>query len=170
MENIVEEWRDIIGYEGLYQISNLGRVRSLNYHGTKGKIKEMVSFKKPNGYYCIGLRLPGESKKFFHIHRLVAQAFIPNPDNLPVINHKDCNPANNVVSNIEWCTQSYNTNYEPTLKKRSKTVAQSLNSILVAIYPSLAEASRQTKIRIGDICRCCKGQRCTAGGFTWCYA
>ena len=104
-----EEWRDIIGYEGLYQVSNLGRVKSfLYYNGTNERIIKPIQLK--NGYYNISLSKNKINKKEY-IHRLVAKAFIPNPNNYPIINHKDENPSNNCVNNLEWCTQKYNMNY-----------------------------------------------------------
>ena len=105
----MEEWRDIKGYEGLYQISNKGRVKSLNYKRTgKEKIRKPG---KRRGYFFITLYKKGEKPKSFDIHRLVAEHFLPNPDNLPVVNHKDENKLNNNVENLEWCTFAYNTIY-----------------------------------------------------------
>lgn len=105
----MEEWKDIKGYEGLYQISNKGRVKSLgNNKSRKEKIRDGKI--DNNGYKRIGLCKNGKEKKY-KIHRLVAQAFLPNPDNLPVVNHKDENKLNNNVENLEWCTQEYNCNY-----------------------------------------------------------
>ena len=119
--NNLEIWKDIEGYEGLYQVSNFGRVRSLDryveYIGTNQTHKKMnmKQFKKgkilvpmlhKNGYLFIAL-----PKKQKSIHRLVAEAFIPNPNNLPQVNHKDCNKQNNNFKNLEWCNQSYNTKH-----------------------------------------------------------
>ena len=115
----VEVWRPVVGWEGLYEVSNLARVRSvecdtiryrngkpITYHKRGGKvIKGKVM---PNGYIMVRLHKDGEETNAL-AHRLVAQAFIPNPDNLPEINHKDGNRANNQVSNLEWCTAQENT-------------------------------------------------------------
>ena len=106
----MEIWRDIKGYEGIYQISNKGRVKSLNYRRT-GKEKILKPGKTKPGYLCISLYKKGEKCKCFSIHRLVAQAFLPNPDNLPIVNHKDENKLNNNVENLEWCNSEYNLNY-----------------------------------------------------------
>lgn len=113
---MVEIWKSILGYEGLYEVSNLGRVRSLDrrvsytngqVHIHKGRIlKPGVS----NGYMQVHLCNNGSMKQPL-VHRLVAEAFIPNPDNLPQVNHKDENPSNNNVDNLEWCTSEYNINY-----------------------------------------------------------
>lgn len=98
----MEEWKRILDYGGLYEVSNLGRVRDL-----KGKIKSM--YKNNKGYYLLSLYY---NDKTYHptIHRLVAKAFIPNPDNYTQINHKDCDKSNNKISNLEWCNQEYNYN------------------------------------------------------------
>ena len=112
-----EMWRSIKGYEGLYEISNKGRVKSLaRYYKAFGYRKIIIEEKimspveSPQGYYQIGLSKEG-AKKHVQIHRLVAQAFIPNPQSLPFINHKDENKKNNCVDNLEWCTPEYNVNY-----------------------------------------------------------
>lgn len=107
-----EIWKDIKGYEGLYQISNLGRVKCLPKIIRNRKYKEII--KSPSlagkGYYRLILCNNGKNKAFY-IHRLVAQAFIPNPNNLPQVNHKDENILNNCVDNLEWCNNKQNINY-----------------------------------------------------------
>ena len=118
-----EEWRPIEGYEGLYEVSSYGRVRSLdrydsNNHFRKGKVLSPV--KNKDGYLQVNLCCNGKYKMFL-VHRLAAQAFIPNPDNLPEINHKDENPGNNNVDNLEWCTRKYNINYGSRKDKERDT-------------------------------------------------
>ena len=104
-----EEWRNIIGYEQKYQISNIGKVKSLNYHSTKRN--GLLRFSKNHrGYFFVRLS-KGCKVKTITVHRLVALAFLPNPHNYPQINHKDENKLNNRVDNLEWCTASYNQNY-----------------------------------------------------------
>ena len=116
----MEIWKDIKGYEGKYQISNKGRVKSLGNNKTK---KEKIRDGKIDnrGYKRISLCKNGKEKKY-SIHRLVAQAFLPNPDNLPVVNHKDENKLNNNVENLEWCTQEYNVNYSGSNGRPGKKV------------------------------------------------
>ena len=104
-----EEWKYIKDYEGLYQISNLGRVFSLN----KNKFKHPT--KGSDGYIRVSLYKERERKSYL-VHRLVAEAFIENPNNYPIINHKDENPSNNRVDNLEWCTFKYNNNYGNHIK------------------------------------------------------
>ena len=117
-----EIWKDIKGYEGLYQISNLGRVKSFPRAGTRTKKERILKTRfSYNGYERISLSKEDIDKAYF-IHRLVAQAFISNPYNYKEINHKDENSRNNKVSNLEWCDRSYNINY----KNRNKKVADKL--------------------------------------------
>lgn len=109
---MVEEWKDIIGYEGIYKISNLGKI--IRIKGTK--IRPMKIWN--NGRY-MEVRLSKEGKAtHFTLHRLLAIHFIPNPNNLPSVNHKDENKLNNSINNLEWCTQEYNTNYGSGISRR----------------------------------------------------
>lgn len=103
-----EEWKDVVGFEGLYKVSNLGRIRSIGYGGRRGNI--MAVHPEKGGY--LKIRLTKDKKDYsFLVHRLVAMAFIPNPNNYETINHKDFNTQNNCVENLEWCTQKYNNKY-----------------------------------------------------------
>ena len=101
----IEIWKDVKGYESLYQVSNLGRIRSI-----KNGIKIKKQYERPNGYMQVCLCQNGKITTY-KTHRLVAEAFIPNINNLPEVNHKDENKINNCVDNLEWCTSSYNKNY-----------------------------------------------------------
>ena len=118
---MIEEWRKIVGYEGLYEVSSLGRVRSLDRydernHFRKGKVLSPI--KDTGDYLKVNLYCNGKNKKCL-VHRLVAQAFIENPDNLPEVNHKDEDKSNNRVDNLEFCDRKYNVNYG-TAKIRSR--------------------------------------------------
>ena len=109
----MEEWRSIPGYEGLYEVSSYGRVRSLDRYDSRNCFRKGRIMKQNNdgrGYMSVQLCLDGKIKKYL-VHRLVIQTFILNPDNLPEVNHKDENPGNNNVDNLEWCNHSYNINY-----------------------------------------------------------
>jgi len=129
---LIEEWRDIEGYEGYYQISNLGRVKSLpRYSFQNHWLNERILNQQDNkkGYMYVDLYNTDSFSKKFYIHRLVAQAFIPNPLNLPKINHKDEKPSNNFVDNLEWCTQKYNCNYgdhsiKQSISRKNKTLGK----------------------------------------------
>lgn len=111
-----EIWKDIKGYEGIYQVSNLGRVKSLpRFHKTKNgyysKVKILTPIKNDRGYLLVGLSKEWKKQKIF-VHRLVAEAFIPNPNNLPQVNHiNEFEKDNNCVENLEWCSCKYNCNY-----------------------------------------------------------
>ena len=113
---MLEIWENIRGYEGLYQVSNYGRIKSLHKNG-----KIINGYIDGKGYMHVALSKNGK-KKWFRIHRLVAQAFIPNHDNLPIINHKDENKLNNRVDNLEWCTTKYNNCYGTRVKRVSKAM------------------------------------------------
>lgn len=178
---IQEEWKDIRQFSGTYQVSNLGRIRSLdrivkNGHGwkrTRGQI--LKPYKTMHGYLLIKL-WKNDCYKHFMVHRLVAEAFIPNPDNLPIINHKDENKSNNHVDNLEWCTKSYNALYgscQVKLRphKCRKVVAINKNSHeIVKTYNSMQEAMADTKVHSVTISATCRGIRKSAGGFIWRYA
>ena len=120
---MTEIWKNIEGYEGKYQVSNLGQVKSMI-----GQEKVLHPKKHRNGHLQIGLH-KDKKRKTMYIHRLVAQAFIPNPDNLPGVNHKDENPNNNNVDNLEWCTQKYNCNYGTRVDRIMETKKQQYKKI-----------------------------------------
>ena len=115
-----EEWRDIKGYEGLYQVSNLGRVKSLRYNHSENK-KILKGFLSKKGYHRVSFYKDGV-RKDYSVHRLVAEAFIPNIDNKPCIDHIDTNKLNNKVDNLRWCTNKENNWNELTRNKRSGTM------------------------------------------------
>ena len=179
-----EIWKDKKDYEGHYQVSNLGRAKSLDRY-VKGK-GHSLQFKKGrilklmkdnNGYLKVRL-CNGEKSKTFNLHRLVAETFIPNPNNYKEVNHKDENKTNNVVTNLEWCDRKYNHNYgtineriseKLTNGKLSKPVLQyDLNGNLIKEWKSINECGRNG-FNQGDICKCCNGKRKTAKGFIWKY-
>ncbi len=177
----VEIWKDIPGYEGLYQVSNLGRVKSMARVDARGNHRNEKILKNNDdgkGYRRVVLSKDA-IKKYFFVHRLVALVFIPNPNNYPIINHKDENPENNNVSNLEWCDFSYNSRYGTALVKmvnnrKGKTAQKpiiqlSKNNEIIHFYPSIAQAARETGIRQSDISMCCSGINKSSGGYIWRY-
>ncbi len=192
-----EIWKDIAGYEGLYQVSNCGNVRSLD---------RMCERKKYGNYFIKGKTLkPGIDRRgyFFvvlskhsklankKVHRLVAQAFIENKEGLPQINHKDENKQNNKSNNLEWCTNIYNANYGTLPIRRSKSAkeriknAKELGGIKrsqavimcdkagakIKEFSTITEAAKAIKNKdaVSAISKCCRNKRKTAYGFVWKY-
>lgn len=175
-EYLNEEWKDIKGYEGLYQVSNYGRIKSLDRIDAKGNRRKSalrIQGITKCGYYTVRLCKNGKLKNYL-VHRLVAEAFIPNPYNLPCVNHKDENKQNNNVDNLEWCTKEYNNNYgtkiERQIEKSSKTVFQySLNGELINEFTSTQDVERKLGYCQPGISRCCNGKYKTAYGYKWSY-
>lgn len=178
-----EIWKDIEGYEGIYQVSNLGRVRSLDRivvrkNGyqlpCKGQFVTAVSHK--GGYIYVGLTKDGR-KRNLKMHRLVAAAFIPNPDQLPEVNHKDEDKTNNRTDNLEWCSRPYNLRWKDghirRAEKNWRAVQQiDANGNVVATYPSITSAAQAVGIStklIGNVCAKRVHQK-TAGGYRWRFA
>ena len=129
----------------------------------------MLKFRFTGRYYQTIL-YKNKSCKSYYIHRLVAEAFIPNPKNLPFVNHKDENKQNNCVDNLEWCTQKYNINYGTSLKKRIDLMGKPVICMETGkCYKSALEAGKQIGINYKHICDCCCGRRKTTGGYHWEY-
>lgn len=173
-----EMWKDIKGYEGLYQVSNLGNVRSLE-HLDKNKRNRIVGrVLKPGmkayGYLQVGLRDGYGKQKNYYVHRLVMEAFVGEcPDGCEV-NHIDENKANNNISNLEYVTHKTNMNYGTNIQrratKRRKAVVQySWDGNVTAEYESTVEAEKATGVWHNNISKVCKGKTKTAGGFMWKY-
>lgn len=171
----MEIWKDIKDLEG-YQVSNFGCVRSLNYRRT-GKVKVLSPCVNTYGYFRVNLCKNGIVNSFL-IHRLVADAFIPNPYNLPQVNHKDEDKTNNRVENLEWCSANYNTNYGTCIKRRSnktrngkcsKPVLQlTIDGRLVKEWSSIMETERKG-FNHSNIIKCCRGVYNKAYGYVWKY-
>lgn len=145
-----EEWRPVKGYEGLYEVSNMGRVKSLHY-GKRRILKQSVL---PNGYMKVVLNKDGTAN-MKTVHRLVATAFIRNPNNYGVVNHKDGNKKNNTVDNLEWCTRSYNTKH--AYHNRLMSADSCKKSIILykkyGEYESITEASEALGVAFGSLSR-----------------
>ena len=174
----MEIWKEVKGYEGLYQVSNYGNVRS-----KRGVLKPQA---RQHGY--LGVMLygkgghPTKGFKTYSVHRLVAEAFVPNPNGYAEVNHIDEDKTNNRAENLEWCTRKQHTNAGTVQKRRSATLTNgvrsraidqyTLDGKFVAHYPSLAEAFRQTGFAQGNICRNLKGdpKYSHAYGYVWRYS
>lgn len=190
-----EIWKSIPDFPN-YMVSNLGNVKSLNF-GRMNKEKILKPHINTYGYYQAHLSKNGKHY-YFYIHRLVAQAFIPNPDNLPQVNHKDEDKINNAVSNLEWCTAKYNNNYGTHNERMGKTrrgikftpehkdklskahkglityqrpILQLSKSGLIILrkWESAKQASRELNVNNSHIGSCCRGERKTAGNYRWIY-
>ena len=180
----IEIWKDIKGYEGLYQISNHGRVRSLDRvvyqknksgglskHIYKGQI--LKSRENRNGYYTIGLT-KDRYQKHFSVHRLVGEHFLEGRENKNYINHIDCDKSNNHASNLEWCSQSENIQYAYDIGTKRPPHMRRVgqyddNGNLISIWESESEAGRALGIQQSNIYKVCRGKRKKTGGFNWKY-
>lgn len=178
-----EIWKDITGYEGRYQVSNLGNIKSLPHSReifSRG-YKQVVNYKekllKPSmGPYKLVTLSKNKVKEYKLVHRLVAEAFIPNPKNLPYVNHKDENKHNNCVDNLEWCTAKYNTNYGNGAEMRKQTKRKlcgkcidqyDISGNLIDILETAH--SKEPEFMAKRIIECCKRRRKAYKGFIWVY-
>lgn len=161
----MEIWKPIPDFEDLYEVSNYGNVRSLcNRYGKNIILKQGVNSR---GYNIVTLCRKGRQKSV-NVHRLVASVFIPNPDSLPCVNHKDEDKTNNNVNNLEWCSYYYNNVYGHRLTKSAAKRSTAVKCIETnIIYPSQRIASEKTGVKQPDISSCCHGRQKTAGGFHW---
>ena len=171
-----EIWKDVVGYEGLYQVSNLGNVKS-----KRGLLKPQV---RQHGYLSVWLYgrggICGRSGKQFSVHRIVAEAFLQNPNGYTEVNHKDECKTNNRAENLEWCSHVQNSNHGTrgrriglanTNGKRSRPIAKyTMSGKLVRVFPSLQEAGR-CGYAAENVCRCAKGSNSYshAYGYLWRY-
>lgn len=171
-----EIWKPVRGYEGRYEVSNFGRVMSLNYRMTK-QSKLMSPSINSDGYACVNLTKDGVGNSH-KVHRLVASAFIANPNNLPQVNHIDEDKLNNQVNNLEWCTGRHNVNHGTGNARRSSSQVNGSKSVgvkaldklgnIALVFESIQEAQRNG-FSAGNICECCKGRRNFHKGFMWRY-
>lgn len=193
MEEEVEIWKDIEGYEGLYQVSSFGNIKSLHF----GKEKLLKPQPNSNGYLRVSLS-KNNNWIYFFVHRLVASVFLKNNNNLPCVNHKDENPLNNHVSNLEWVTHKENMNYGTIIERKRKSmkgkfdgknnpfygqkhteeskkkmgtpiIQYSKDNVFIKEFESITQASIELNISKNSICNCLKGKSKHCGGFIWCY-
>lgn len=175
-----EIWASIEGYEGRYEISNEGRVKSLLHKEEKILIPNINT----HGYYSVKLYDKNKNRKTMSVHRLVAIAFVNRDNNLNVVNHIDENSLNNYYKNLEWCTGAQNVNHGTCMKRMLETKKSKKNKAggktvfqydkegnLLNKFDSCADAGRATKVAISHICDCCNNKKKykTAGGFIWKY-
>lgn len=194
---MAEIWKDVIGYEGLYQVSSLGQIKSLSYSGGS-KERILKQYTRPDGYLSVALTKDGKHMTKT-VHRLVATAFLPNPNNLEMINHKDEVRSNNSVDNLEWCSRSYNQLYSLNIhaerkqlfadnfknkssfikkgvphKYNIRVVKKALSGEVITYYSNPSEAGKENNIPSGTILNTCKHnnlstttRKRTSKGFIW---
>ena len=167
-----EIWKSVIGYERLYKVSNLGKVKSMNYKHT-GLSKILTPIKTHNGYLQVKLYRYGKMSREY-VHRIVASAFIPNFETKPQVNHKNENKSDNRVENLEWVTSKENLNYGTRVKRaaksKSKSVLQfSIDGKLLNTWESARLAARTLGYNQGNISQCCVGIFKTMYGYKWKY-
>lgn len=166
------QWKEVEGYEELYLVSDKGEILALPkitrsgnklLHRRAKPLKKWLRGKNGFKYEAVTLHKDGK-KQMVSVHRLVANAFLPNPDGLSEINHKDRNPLNNEVSNLEWCSRQYNIDYS-----KSKPVEQVLDGAVINRFQSISNASKETGIRRTAINNVLTGWSKSAGGYQWRY-
>ncbi len=179
---MTEIWKDIEGFEGKYRISNTGKVLSLNYR-REHRSKILLPKINPDGYAWVQLWFGDGRYECKLIHRLVADAFLENPKSYPIINHKDENPLNNNVENLEWCDNSYNVLYSLNRfraragyafgrrgKRTNMRILQiTLSGKVIQEWPNSRTIQARTGMSDWSISECCRGKRHTAYGFKWRY-
>ncbi|MGE7828946.1 NUMOD4 domain-containing protein [Paenibacillus sp. NPDC093718] len=185
---MTEQWKAITGFEGLYEVSNFGNVRSIDrttHHSdgkvtkNKGRVLKLGTDKK--GYRAVYMT-KNSKKKTAKVHRLVADAFVPNPNRLPLVNHKDENKANNHFENLEWCDNRYNVVYgtgikrglETATRKKNKTRRRAVVGIHIdtgerLVFSSTMDAQREGGFNASQIIRCCGGHNFSHRGYVWAY-
>ena len=193
MEEINEIWKPVVGYEGLYECSNMGRVRSVDryvphkFDGEFQFIRGIIKKTKLNnsGYEIITLSKDGKEKTCL-VHRLVAEAFLPNPNNLPQINHKDEEKTHNIIwvnedgsidydkSNLEWCTREYNFYYGTGRRRQAEkemvpVIQYTKDGVLIKKWDSMHLVMNDLGINVGNISNCCSGRCKSVGGYKWKY-
>lgn len=178
---MIEEWKQIEGFPK-YFVSNLGNIKNIDYMHT-GK-EHLISQRETQNGYMLASLYSKDKRLHRSVHRLVAEAFLPNPDNLPQVNHKDENKKNNCVDNLEWCTASYNTRYNDGMTKRISKRSRcdwkgrslvpvyqySRDNVFIKRWDSIEEAAKALNINQSGICHCLSGKYAHSGNYIWKYA
>lgn len=167
-------WKSIKGYEGLYEISDSGEIKSLKYYGSD-KSHLLKPCKNPQTGYMQVVLTKGKKHKTKIIHRMVAEHFLENPNEEKCVNHKDENKENNKVENLEWCSYSYNNQYNGRAKRIAKVQGKRVlqldeNYNIIGEFESTREAGRRTGFNQRHISECCNGKAKTTGGYIWAFA
>ena len=166
-----EIWKDVLGYGGLYQVSNRGRVKSLHPNRKQNKLMDLLENER--GYYRVHLT-KGNSQNFKMVHRLVTEAFLDNPLNLPQVNHKDENKKNNYVENLEWCTNLDNQRHGTVIHRRAEAVKKPIlqcdaGGNVLKEWDSAISVHRELGYSTGYLCDALKGRHERAYGYVWKY-
>lgn len=166
---MIEEWRDVLGYEGIYQVSNLGNVISKTRISEQNRLLQPIKLKKEKvhkGYLRVQLH-KGKEYKHKPIHRLVAQSFIDNPENKPQVNHIDEDKTNNRVDNLEWVTAKENMNYGTRPQKQSVKIISRSKSGLMRVFNSITECSKILNINISCVSNVLNGKAKQTKGYVF---
>lgn len=163
-----EIWKSIKGFDGKYCVSSWGRIISYARYKEGRILRPMIC---NNGYLAIDLRKNGKYERYL-IHRLVAEAFIPNPHHLPCVNHKDESRNNNRMDNLEWCTNKYNSNYGTIKNRMSEAHSISISqytkdNVFIKLWPNAREIERQLGFDNTAVLRCCAGKQKTSYNYVW---